>query len=168
MEGEYSPLFYNPVSRVYSNFTFTEMRHLVLYKYFSVGTLTLLFFSWMLASFTSCAFVPFALIRRHSRLQKINHNSNSNINLQMVMRAWTCHGKTQVIFYFVLLPSRFCFLTRFSLYMVYIHLYIYTQKQLVDNLASAGIIKNPTIKKVMTSVDRANYVSAGYVANAYG
>ena len=52
--------------------------------------------------------------------------------------------------------------------MVYIHLCFYAQKQLVDNLASAGIIKNPTIKKVMISVDRANYVSAGYVANAYG
>ena len=43
-----------------------------------------------------------------------------------------------------------------------------TQRQLVDNLSTAGIIKNQMVKDVMKSVDRANYVLAGNHGSAYG
>mmetsp|Transcript_6213 Transcript_6213/g.9067 ORF Transcript_6213/g.9067 Transcript_6213/m.9067 type:complete len:321 (-) Transcript_6213:144-1106(-) len=41
------------------------------------------------------------------------------------------------------------------------------QRQLVDNLTSAGIIKSQIIRDVMNNVDRANYVFGGHSSNAY-
>ena len=43
-----------------------------------------------------------------------------------------------------------------------------SQKQLVDNLASAGIIKSQIVKDVMIKVDRMNYVLPSSSSNAYG
>ena len=43
-----------------------------------------------------------------------------------------------------------------------------TQKQLVDNLSKAGIIKSQVAKDAMKAVDRSNYVLVGECGSAYG
>jgi protein-L-isoaspartate(D-aspartate) O-methyltransferase len=60
------------------------------------------------------------------RSNNSSSSNNNNNNNSEVMRAWTCHGRTQ--------------------------------RDLVDNLKRAGIVKTPAVAKVMEQVDRANYI----------